>query len=188
MRFKQKWPVILPGLALENLSRIILGPLCLLHWRQSRCFQKRLKGSWVLHKHGKPINLTIRNTCWNHWSVKLLRLRYWSVTLAGITTTCGLCNHTENLVLKLYFIYLNHLLDCCNNSEFRDCEVSYSCLLTEDSTHGHHQMVNTEIRLIIFFAAKEGEALYSQQKQDQELTVDQTMNSLLSNSDLNWRK
>ena len=34
----------------------------------------------------------------------------------------------------------------------------------EDSTHGHHQMVNTEIRLIIFFAAKEGEALYSQQK------------------------
>ena len=33
-----------------------------------------------------------------------------------------------------------------------------------DSTHGHHQMVNTEIRLIIFFAAKDGEALYSQQK------------------------
>ena len=40
----------------------------------------------------------------------------------------------------------------------------------DDSTHGHHQMVNTEIRLIIFFAAKDGEALYSQQKQDQELT------------------
>ena len=33
--------------------------------------------------------------------------------------------------------------------------------------NGHHQMVNTEIRLIIFFAAKDGEALYSQQKQDQ---------------------
>ena len=31
-------------------------------------------------------------------------------------------------------------------------------------------MVNTEIRLIIFFAAKDGEALYSQQKQDWELT------------------
>ena len=45
-------------------------------------------------------------------------------------------------------------------------------------------MVNTEIRLIIFFAAKDGEALYSQQKQDQELTVAQTMNSLLPNSDL----
>ena len=41
----------------------------------------------------------------------------------------------------------------------------------EDSTHGHHQMVNTEIRLIIFFAAKDGEALCSQQKQDRELTL-----------------
>ena len=45
-------------------------------------------------------------------------------------------------------------------------------------------MVNTEIRLIIFFAAKHGEALYSQQKQDQELNVAQIMNSLLPNSDL----
>ena len=49
-------------------------------------------------------------------------------------------------------------------------------------------MVNTEIRLIVFFAAKDGEALYSQEKQDQEWTVAQTMNSLLLNSDLNWRK
>ena len=45
-------------------------------------------------------------------------------------------------------------------------------------------MVNTEIRLITFFAAKDGEALYSQQKQDWELTVAQIMNSLLPNSDL----
>ena len=42
-------------------------------------------------------------------------------------------------------------------------------------------MGNTEIRLIIFFTAKDGEALYSQQKQDQELTVAQIMSSLLSN-------
>ena len=49
-------------------------------------------------------------------------------------------------------------------------------------------MVNTKIRLIIFFVAKDGEALYSQQQQDQELTVVQIMNSLLPNSDLNWRK
>ena len=55
----------------------------------------------------------------------------------------------------------------------------------EDSTHGHHQMVNTKIRLITFFAAKDGEAVYSQQKQDQEPTVSQIMNSLLPNSDLN---
>ena len=58
----------------------------------------------------------------------------------------------------------------------------------EDSTHGHYRMVNTEIRLIIFVAAKDGEALYSQQKQDQELTVAQIMNSILRNSDLNGRK
>ena len=50
---------------------------------------------------------------------------------------------------------------------------------------GHHQMVNTEIRLIIFFAAEDGEALYSQQKQDWEQTVAQNMNSSLQNSDLN---
>ena len=36
---------------------------------------------------------------------------------------------------------------------------------------GHHQMVNTDISLIIFFAAKDAEALYSQQKEDWELTV-----------------
>ena len=49
-------------------------------------------------------------------------------------------------------------------------------------------MVNTKIMLIIFFAAKDGEALYSQQKQDQELIVAQIMISLLPDSVLNWRK
>ena len=55
----------------------------------------------------------------------------------------------------------------------------------EDSTHRHQQMINTEIRLLIFVAAKDGEALYSQQKQDQELIMAQILNSLLTNSDLN---
>ena len=54
----------------------------------------------------------------------------------------------------------------------------------EKTTHGHHQMVNTKIRLIIFFAAKDGEPPYSQQKQDWELTVAQIMNSLMPISDL----
>ena len=40
-------------------------------------------------------------------------------------------------------------------------------------------MVNTEIRLIIFFAAEDEEALQCPQKQDRELTVAQIMNSLL---------
>ena len=51
-------------------------------------------------------------------------------------------------------------------------------LYTWTSPGGQHR-----IRLIIFFAANDGEALYSQQKQDQELTVAQIMNSLLPNSD-----
>ena len=53
------------------------------------------------------------------------------------------------------------------------------------TTHGHHQMVNVEIRLIIILAVEDGEALYLQQKQYQGLTVAQIMNSLLQNSDLN---
>ena len=48
-------------------------------------------------------------------------------------------------------------------------------------------MANTEIRSIILFAANDREALYSQKKQDQELTVAQIMN-LLPESDLYWRK
>ena len=46
-------------------------------------------------------------------------------------------------------------------------------------------MVNTEIKLIVFFVAKEGEALYSQQKRDLELTVAQVISFLLQNSGLN---
>jgi len=49
-------------------------------------------------------------------------------------------------------------------------------------------MVNTEVRLIILFAAEDGEALYSQQKQDRVLTVPQIMNSELQNSDLKSRR
>ena len=45
-------------------------------------------------------------------------------------------------------------------------------------------MVKTRIRLIIFFVPEDGEALYSQQKQNWELTVAQIMNFLLPNSDL----
>ena len=53
-------------------------------------------------------------------------------------------------------------------------------LYTWTSPDGQHEVI-----LFIFFAAKDGEALYSQQKQDRELTVTQIMNSLLPNSDLN---
>ena len=55
----------------------------------------------------------------------------------------------------------------------------------DDFTYEHRQMVNIKVRLITFFVAKDGEALYSQQKQDQELTAAQIMNFLLPNSDSN---
>ena len=55
-------------------------------------------------------------------------------------------------------------------------------LCTWTSPDGQHQ---NQTDYIILFAAKDGEALYSQQKQDQELTVAQIMNSLLPNSDSN---
>ena len=51
------------------------------------------------------------------------------------------------------------------------------------TSHGHQQMVNTEIRLIIFFAGEDREDLNSQQQQHWELTMAQIMNSLLPNSD-----
>ena len=68
----------------------------------------------------------------------------------------------------------------------REPHEQYEKAKRSDSTNGYHQMGDPEIRLIIFFAAKDGEALYSQQKQDwQQLTMAQIMNSLFQNSDLN---
>ena len=51
----------------------------------------------------------------------------------------------------------------------------------DNCIHKHHQMAKNEIRLIMFFAAKDGKALYNQQKQDLDLTVTQIMSSLSPN-------
>ena len=77
------------------------------------------------------------------------------------------------------------LIEFCQENALVIANTLFQKHKREDSIHGHHQMVNTEIRLIIFFAAKDGDALYSQQKEDRELTVAQIMNSLLPNSDSN---
>ena len=75
------------------------------------------------------------------------------------------------------------LIDFCPDNTF---VIALSSNNTrEDSTHGHHPVINTKIRLIIFFAAKDGEVVYSQQKQDWELIVAQIINFFLLNSDLN---
>ena len=57
----------------------------------------------------------------------------------------------------------------------------------DDFIPGNHHMVNTEIRLIIFSEAPNGETLYSQQKQVLELTVAQIISSLVKNSGINWK-
>ena len=107
----------------------------------------------------------------------LLIIKDWnakvgSQEIPGVTAKFGLGVQNEARQRLIEFCQENTQTPSSNNTR-------------EDSTHGHHQMVNTKIRLVIFFAAKDGEALYSQQKQDQELTVAQIMNSLLPNSDLN---
>ena len=49
----------------------------------------------------------------------------------------------------------------------------------DDSMQEHHQMIDTEIWLITFLATKDGQALYTQHKQDLELTVAQVISSLV---------
>ena len=108
-----------------------------------------------------------------NWNAKV-----GSQEVPGVTSKFGLGGQNEAGQMLIEFCQENALVIAKPSSNNT----------TEDSTHGHHQMVNTEIKLIIFFAAKDGEALYSQLKQDWELTVAQIMNSLLPTSDLNWRK
>ena len=108
--------------------------------------------------------------------MRFSRQEYWSgLPLPGVTGKFGLGIWNEAGQRLIEFCQENALV--ITNTLFQNTR--------EDSTHGHHQMVNTEIRLIIFFAAKDGEVLHSQQKQDWELTVAQIMNSLLQNSGLN---
>ena len=104
------------------------------------------------------------------WNAKVI-----SQETPGVTGKFGLGVQNEARQRLIEFCQENarsFQTRCCSNTR-------------EDSTHGHHQMANTEITLIILFAATDGEALYSQQKQDWELTVTQIMNSLLPNSGLN---
>ena len=77
------------------------------------------------------------------------------------------------------------LIEFCQENTLVQQTPSYNN--TREDNTWTSQMVNIEIRLIICFAAKDGDALYIQQKQDQKLTVAQIMNSSLPNSDLNWR-
>ena len=82
------------------------------------------------------------------WNAKVC-----SEEISGVTGKSGLGVQNEAGQRLIEFCQENALVIEPSSNDTR-----------EDCTHGHHQMVNTEIRLIIFFAAKDGEALYSQQK------------------------
>ena len=107
---------------------------------------------------------------------------YWNPKV-GSQETPGV---TGKFGLELWNEAGQRLIEFCQEDALLIANILFTREDTrEDSTQGHHQMVNTKIGSIIFFAAKDGEVLYSQQKQDRELTVAQIMNSLLPNSDLN---
>ena len=55
-----------------------------------------------------------------------------------------------------------NLTECCQENTLAQ-QTPFSNNPRDDSTHGYHQMVNTEIRLIILFAAKDGDARYRKQ-------------------------
>ena len=126
---------------------------------------------WPVAYHAPPSMGFSRQ---EHWS----GLPLSSLETPGVTGKCGLGVQNEAG---------QRLIDFARRTHWSQ-QTPSSNNTREDSTHGHDQMVTTKIRLIIFFATKDGEALYSQQKQDWELTVAQIMNSLLPNSDLKWRK
>ena len=90
-------------------------------------------------------------------------------------------NRVERQPTECGKMFTNHIPDKGLTSRI---DIQQHMRRGDDSTHRHHQMVKTKIRLIIVFAAKDGEALYSQQEQEWELTVAQIMNSLLPNSNL----
>ena len=83
-------------------------------------------------------------------------MQKWEVRKHGVTGKFGLGIQNEAG---------QRLIEFCQETTLI-IETPTSNNTREDSTHGHHQMVNSKIRLITFFAAKYGEALYSQQKQD----------------------
>ena len=71
-----------------------------------------------------------------------------SQEIAGVTGKFGLEVQNEAGQKLTEFLQENALVIASSFNNTR-----------EDSTHGHHKMVNAKIRIIIFFAAKDGEAL-----------------------------
>ena len=101
-----------------------------------------------------------------------------SQEIPGVTRKFGLGIQNEAQQMLIEFCQENALVIA--NTVFQQHKRR---LYTWTSPDGQHQ---NQIDYIL--CSQNGEALYSQQKQDRELTVVQIMNSLLPNSDWNWRK
>ena len=149
----------------------------------SLCFQGKPFNSWAIQVYAPTSNAEEAEVEWFYEDLQdlleltpkkdvLFIIGDWNAKVGsqetpGVTGKFGLGIRNEAGQRLIEFCQENALV--ITNTLFQQHK--------EDSIHGHHQMVNTKIRLIIFFAAKDGEALHSQQKQDWELTVAQIMNS-----------
>ena len=129
----------------------------------------------VLWRPTGPSRTNIQKRCPFHY--RGLDAKVGSKEILGITGKFGLGVQNEGQRLTEY-CQESTLVKHSNTTQEKTLMFS-SNNTREDPTQGHHQMVNTKIRLIVFFAAKDRDALYSQQKHDWEPTMAQIMNSLL---------
>ena len=97
---------------------------------------------------------------------------------------CKIRKSTGKIGLGVQNKATQRLAEFCQATHWSQ-QTPFSNIARDDFTYEYHQIVSTEIRLIIFFVLEDGEALYRPQKQDWELTVAQIISSLLPNSDLN---
>ena len=153
-----------------------------------------------IHCHSNPGQCS-NEQCWRSWSWMVLWTpikSYRSKTQKDVLFIIGDWNTkvgnqeipgvTGKFGLGVQNEAGQRLTECCQDNALVIANTLFQATRDNTTPDGHHQMVNTKIRLIIFFTAKDGEALYSQQKQDPELTVAHIMNSLLPNADQNGRK
>ena len=147
----------------------------------SLCLNHQCQRSWswkVLRRPPRPSNINTKKGC--HFVTRDWNAKVGIQEIPGVTGKFGFGVRNEAGQRLREFCQENALVIA--NTLFLQHKRR---LYTWTSPNGQHQ---NQITLIIFFAAKYGSAIYSQQKQDWELTVAQIMTSLFPNSDLNWRK
>ena len=129
---------------------------------------------WIA-AHQASLSITISRSSLKFMSYRGLECKSRSQETPGVTGKFGLGIWNEAWQRLIEFCQENTLVIA--NTLFQQHKRRIYRWTSPDGQHWN--------QLIIFFAAKDGEALYRQQKQDRELTVAQIMNSLLPNSDLN---